>query len=149
MEGRKRRGIELKPHVLPLPVSSDDELADNGSFEVRARDGVDDFGIIGDNAFRYLLADAVFLDGPPRRLHLWKLRHCSLFLANSSAVFPRSFPVSFFTSQTRQFSIRVFVLGSRAFYRWFKLLAAPNQFKSTPNILLKMSVLPLIIVSKL
>jgi len=102
LEGRKGRGIKLKPHVLSLPVSGDDELAKNGSFEVRARDGVDDFGIIGDDAFRYLLADAVFLNGPPRRLYLWKLRHCSLSLTltNSPMRFPAFSPFSFSTCLT-------------------------------------------------
>lgn len=68
----------MKPHVLSLTVSSDDELAEDGSLEVGGRDTMDHLRIIGDNALCYPLSDAVILNGPPRRLYLWKLRHCSL-----------------------------------------------------------------------
>jgi hypothetical protein len=70
LEGRKRRRIELKPHILSLPASCDDGFADDGSFEVGARDTVDDFGIIGNDAFGDIFSDAVVFNRLPRRLYL-------------------------------------------------------------------------------
>ena len=65
----------MEPEILALAVGRNYGFAQESGLEVRGGDGVDDLGVVGNDGLLYLLAEAVLLHRPPRRLHFRQLRH--------------------------------------------------------------------------
>ncbi|KAL0904772.1 hypothetical protein M5K25_026922 [Dendrobium thyrsiflorum] len=78
LEGRKGRRVKAEPEVLALAECGNDGLSDESRFKLRWGDAVNDFGVVSDDRASNLLAGAVLLYRPPRRLYFRELRHLSV-----------------------------------------------------------------------